>query len=84
MRVCMMSENCKSLVLQDKCNFEMFLSAASSAENLMTHRIYILPALYYNLTIFKAISLRISCQNLLHIILNNRPLFFIFSKDPEH
>ena len=44
MRVCMMSENCKSLILQDKCNVEIFLSAASSAENLMMHGISILPA----------------------------------------
>ena len=26
MCVCRMSENCKSLVLQDKCNIEIFLS----------------------------------------------------------
>ena len=26
--VCRMSENCKSLVLQDKCNIEIFLSPA--------------------------------------------------------
>ena len=37
MCVCRMSENCKSLVLQDKCNIEIFLSpdfVNSSPDNI--------------------------------------------------
>ena len=33
--VCRMSENCKSLVLQDKCNIEMILSPASSYDFML-------------------------------------------------
>ena len=61
--VCRTSENCKPLVLQDKCNIEIFLSSANTSDNRLSHCTLLTKCV----TFFKFIHLflSISCLTIL-------------------